>query len=140
MTGLSSKTWTTLSAKPGFPKKTENGYDVAACLEWKAANVKDRAPSGSLTDLKGEKLKEEVRLLRLKSAAQERKLIDRDEVRRLLLNISTRQRTILYEKFESDLPPKLDGQPATEARRLLQEAADSICDAMAGLVEEFEGA
>ena len=111
-----------------------------AYVEQNGLGQPGRKMGQSSVTLRDQKTEKEIERLDLIIAKEKRKLIDREEVRRLLLAISVRQRTILYQSCESDLPPKLDGLPASEARKLLRDMADGICDAMAGLVKEFEGA
>jgi len=111
-----------------------------AYVEQNGLGQPGRKMGQSSATLKDQKTEKEIERLDLIIAKEKRKLIDREEVRRLLLSISTRQRTILYEESDSTMPPKLDGQPASESRRLLREMADRICDVMADLVKEFEAA
>jgi len=137
--GVTAPTLRAWMAKPDAPNDT----DPDTWREYVAKNALGHSGpkmSQSSATLKDQKTEKEIERLDLIIAKEKRKLIDREEVRRLLLAISVRQRTILYQSCESDLPPKLDGLPASEARKLLRDMADGICDAMAGLVKEFEGA
>lgn len=116
---------------PGAPK----GTDLAEWQTWLAANKKNVLGSKELRD---ELRRHEIRLKKAQADAAERKAIPRDEVSKLLLNVATQQRSKLYQFLETEAPPKLDGLSAAEARPILREMADSICDTMAGLVEQFE--
>lgn len=89
-------------------------------------------------ELREEKLKWETELVKARVAREHRKVIDREEVNRLLLHIATRARTMLYQFLETEAPPKLDGMTAAQMRPILREMADSIADEMAGLVERFD--
>ena len=88
--------------------------------------------------MRDEKTKHEIELLKAKLNRENRKVIDRDEVNKLLLHLATRGRTMLYQFLETEAPPKLDGLGAAEMRPILREMADSIADEMADLVREFE--
>lgn len=138
MTSISGRQWREYCKRPGFPAKTERGYDVAACLAWKRDNVRARAEAGELGPLKEQKLEQEVRYLRLKGDREERRMIPRSEVDALLLHIATRQKTLLYQRLETELPPKLDGLSAAETRPILRKVADDICDEMRDLTAQFE--
>ena len=146
-------TWTELAQRLGFTargmrdwRKLPNAPDNTDPAEWTAfiegngLGTATNRPDASREELLKEKLRKDIEKIDIQNAKAKRLMIDREEVRRLLLAISVRQRTILYQSCESDLPPKLDGLPASEARKLLRDMADGICDAMAGLVKEFEGA
>jgi transcriptional regulator with XRE-family HTH domain len=89
-------------------------------------------------NLKDEKTRHEIELLKSKVAREQRRVIDRDEVNQLLLHIATRSRTMLYQFLETELAPKLDGMSAVQMRPILRETADSIADMQADLVEQFQ--
>lgn len=141
-------TWILLASKFGVSVQTikvwreRQGAPVTTNLtEWelfvkanKLGGIKETA-GGSLRD---EKTRHEIELLKAKIAKEHRRVIDRDEVSQILLHISTRARTKLYQFLETEAPPKLDGLPAVSMRPILREMADSICDEMADIVGQFE--
>ena len=88
--------------------------------------------------LRDEKTKHEIELLKAKVAKEQRRVIDREEVNQLLLHISSRAKTMLYQFLDTEAPPKLDGLGAAQMRPILREMADSIADEMAGVIERFE--
>ena len=118
----------------GAPK----GRDVE---EWKtfvmAHKLGARGPRTEGT-LKDEKTRHEIEILKAKLDREHRRVIDREEVNRLLLHIGTGARTDLYQFFETEAPPKLDGMSAAQMRPILREMADSICRKMADLIEQFQ--
>lgn len=102
---------------------------------------KPTPPSATLERLRQAKITEtEQRTMRLRreNAVAARKLVNRDDVDALLLQISSRQRVALYQKLETELPVKLDGLPAGAIRGVLRATADEICDVMADLVAAHE--
>lgn len=88
--------------------------------------------------LKDEKTRHEIELLKAKLDREHRRVIDREEVNRLLLHLSTGARTELYQFMETEAPPKLDGMSAAQMRPLLREMADTICGKMADLIAQFK--
>ena len=114
-----------------------SGTDLAAWSSWAENNRSRMAGSKELRD---EKTRQEIALLKAKLDREHRKVIERDEVNRLLLHISSQQRTRLYQFMDSEAAPKLDGMSAVQMRPILREFADSLCDTMAALVEDFEKA
>lgn len=92
---------------------------------------------GTPVGLREVKIQKEVELLDLKIKRQRAELIDRDEVANRFLHIATRQRAMLYQYLETELPPRMDGLPAAEGRPLLREVADKICEAMAEAMADF---
>lgn len=90
------------------------------------------------TELRDEKLRWEIELLKSKDAKEKRKLIPVEEVNSLLLHIATQGRTLLYQFMETEAPPKLDGMSAAQMRPILREYADTICQKMGDLIKDFE--
>ena len=90
-------------------------------------------------ELKDEKTRHEIELLKAKLDREKRLVIPTAEVTKLLLTVATQQRTKLYQFFETELPPRLDGMSAVQMRPILKEAADSISDVMSEEVERFNG-
>lgn len=115
------------------------GRDVAEWIAYRDANgLGEAGPKMDYKVLREAKLVEEIDLLRIKKAKERRKMIDRDEVNALHHHIAAQQRSALYQKMETELPPKLDGLPAAEIRVQLRNVADELCDIMATLVAKWE--
>lgn len=105
--------------------------------KWKAFKAERGLGKATGQDLKDEKIRHEIELLKAKVDREHRKVIDRDEVNRLLVHIGTDFRTMLYQFLETEAPPKLDGQSAAQMRPILREMADSILERAAGTIERF---
>jgi hypothetical protein len=117
----------------GAPK----GRDVE---EWKAFvaanNLGARGPkTGGV--LKDEKTRHEIEILKARLDREHRKVIDREEVNRLLLHIGTDLRTMLYQYLETEAAPKLDGMSAGQMRPILREMADAILGRASDTIARF---
>lgn len=143
-------TWVLLAAKFGVSVNTvhtvwrkredapkECNYEVWAEYV-KKHNLASQIRRLGGSELRDEKTKHEIELIKAKVAREQRRVIERGEVDQLLLHIATEGRTVLYNLMESELPPKLDGMGAAQMRPILREAADTIADRMAGLIERFK--
>ena len=81
-----------------------HGRDVGEWKEFiKTRTLKDGG------NLKEEKLKWEIELLRNRDARDKRLVIPADEVNTLLLHLSTQSRTILYQFMETEARPSWMG-------------------------------
>jgi hypothetical protein len=119
-------------------RKTPGAPSAPNLESWQKWAEENRTRMGGTKELRDEKTRHEIKLLKAKLDREERRVIPRDDVNRLHLDISTRQRSMLYQFMESELPPLLDGMSAVQMRPILRERADMICDAMADLVEKFD--
>lgn len=108
--------------------------------EWKKWAEANRHRLAGSKELRDEKTRHEIELLKAKLDREHRRVIPRDEVNRVLLHAATQSRTKLYQFLETEAPPKLDGLPASQMRPILREMADSVCDTMANIFEDFEKA
>ncbi len=145
--GLKALTWEELAGKLGCTRQAiavwrkRADAPLATDLEQWTDYVKKNDLGGRAKmpgNLKDEKTRHEIELLKAKLAREHRRVIDREEVNRLLLHLSTRSRTMLYQFLETEAPPKLDGLGAAQQRPILREMADSIADEMADLIGQFE--
>lgn len=89
-------------------------------------------------ELKEEKTRHEIELLKARIDREKRRVIPAEEVNALLLHLATGSRTLLYQFLETEAPPKLDGMSAAQMRPILREMADAICEKMADAIKEFE--
>lgn len=114
------------------------GKDIPAWLAYRDANgLGESGPKMAYKELREAKLVEEVALLKIKKAKEERRMIDRDEVDELLHHIAANQRSRLYQYLETELPPKCEGLTAAQLRPIFRAAADDVCDQMAALVARW---
>ncbi len=97
-----------------------------------------RGPRVGGSELKDEKTRHEIELIKARLAREKRLVIPADEVNTLLLHIATQSRTELYQFMETEAPPKLDGMSAAQMRPILREMADTICGKMEDMIKDFE--
>ena len=114
------------------------GTDAEAWKDYVKRNELGGREKQSAGSLKDEKTRHEIEILKARLDKEHRRVIDREEVNRLLLHLATDGRTMLYQFLETELPPKLDGMAAVQMRPILREVADSIADRMADLISQFE--
>lgn len=134
--GTTARQWVTYSKRPGFPAKTEKGYDLAALAAWKAENVGHKSDA-TLKAAKAEKLAEEIALLRLRRAKEERKYVSIDDVNELHRTMALKLRALLYSKLENEMPPKLAGCDALTIRKYGRALADELVKTLSGEVEKW---
>jgi transcriptional regulator with XRE-family HTH domain len=89
-------------------------------------------------ELKDDKLRHEIELLKARLAREQRAVIPAAEVNTLLLHVATSSRTLLYQFMETEAAPKLAGMDAAQMRPMLREMADTICEKMGDLIKDFE--
>lgn len=123
---------------PGAPKTP----DLA---QWKEFMEENNLGSGvgnktgrGREKLLEEKLVEEIKLLRIKNAKEQRTVVDRDAVDAMLLRVGSLMKPVLYHKFERELPPKALGRTADEIAMIGREMADDICDIFQRGLEEWK--
>lgn len=107
-------------------KDVGNGADASsasAYLKWKSDN-EIRAPrktpgNTTLSQLREEKIRKEIELLTERHLAQQRdnrvragELVERAIVREDMTKAANKAVAVMVQKFETELPPKLDGAPA----------------------------
>lgn len=116
------------------------GIDVT---EWRAfiakhgLGTRGNHQGATKTELAERKLRAESRLLEIKIAKEERRLIDAKDVDSFLLFLSSRLKSVLYQTFQTELPPKLAGLDVAEVRRMSREGADLVLLSMQTLQDEW---
>lgn len=131
--GVSNQTLTAWRAKPGAPTDTDpEAWEAFVREHGLGAKVESGAALA-----RRQKTELETELLKAKLAKEQRRVIDREEVSRLMLRIATEQRSLLYQLLETELPPKCDGMTAGQMRPIMRDAADAICEKMAPLVDQL---
>lgn len=138
--GTTARQWITYSKRPGFPKKTDQGYDLSALATWKAENVRARSGDGDLAARKAAKLDLEAELLRLRIEKEKRLSVLRSEVDELHGRMAMKLRAFLYAKLENEMPPKFAGCDALTLRRYGREMADQIVDTLAKDIDQWNTA
>lgn len=142
LTGLSDRRHRQLAREGYFPPPIDSVYQLGPTITGMFRYYREigQRRSGTQAELKEEKLRWETELLQTKVAREKRKAVDKAEVDRLLLHLGTRIKTILYERLETEAPPKLDGLPASAQRPILRSMADEVIDEMADIIDKFEDA
>jgi len=141
LTGLTDRRHRQLALEGWFPPPKSAEYLLAPTLQglFKYYREKATRQGGTLLEKKGVKMDKDIKLADLKIAREERKLIDRDEVIARFQHVGSRQRMILFQALETELPPRLDGMAAAQIRPILRDTADAICremaDSMGGFAE-----
>jgi hypothetical protein len=113
--------------RPGAPQdksfRAWKEYLAKEGIGHHASKKKDAAEKGRNLALKNE-------LLELQIAKVKGEMIPRSEVGEMLLMLITRQKAILYQSMENELPVSCAGLPIAESRVKHRDAADRICDEM----------
>ena len=144
-------TWTELGKQLGVTrqtvyewKKLPGAPTTPDVTQWKAfaaenqlGLVGNRVGKGRESLLE-EKLVEEIKLLRIRNAKENRTVVDREAVDAMLLRVGSLMKPVLYHKLERELPPKAAGRAADEIAMLGREMADDICDIFRQGLEEWK--
>ena len=101
-----------------------------AFIEVMELGISSNRMSKSREELIKEKLTKENRLLEIKIAEAEKKMVSRAAVDALLLHVSTLAKATMYPALERELPPKVAGRTAEEVSLIGREMADRICEQM----------
>lgn len=130
-----------------FGKWRKSFPDAPAGIEveaWRAfiakhgLGTKGNFQSESKAALAERKLRAESRLLEIKIAKEERRLIDAGDVDSFPLFLSSRLKSSLYQTFQTELPPKTAGLDVAEVRRLNREGCDLLMVSMQTLQEDWQ--
>lgn len=129
-----------LLAKPGAPAPDRRKrYLIREVVAFVAANRE----GNHLDNLRGARLREvQLRCIKLErelsTAAGD--VVSLAEINSIFGHLAVTLKTKLFAGLETDLPPKLDGQPAVAMRPILREFGDSLCDVMAEAADRFNKA
>jgi hypothetical protein len=123
-------------ARPGAPSPDKGKrYDPAAV----ASFVGQQKEDGGIDTLRAARLTE-IKLrcegLRRQLARDDKQVMMISEVNKLLQQVGVKLRYALLTGTETELPPKLDGLPAMEARRILRDWCDDVFRAMQGAIDQ----
>lgn len=97
----------------------------------------------SYAELREEKIKEEIRLLKLKAQREEGKTLAHEDVRGYLARLSAKWDQLLTLKLETEIPARLVGKDIVAARaeaRAVHDEIREICNAgIVGAEKEIAG-
>lgn len=139
LTGLSDRRHRQLAKEGYFPPPVDSVYQLAPTITGMFRHYRElgQRRSGTQAELKEEKTKHEIALLKAKLDREEKRVYDADEVHRVFMHIGTDIKGEITRLMESELPPKLDGLPAVQMRPILRDATVTILNRVAGTVERF---
>lgn len=116
----------------GAPKTSPEDY-----VTWLQANEQREPRKGKgnpgLAALREQKLTEEIAVLKIKKAQGEAalaeqagRLVEIEKVHDQSRRVFAKVRAVLTQKFETELPPKLDGCPAVDIAEANRKALDEV--------------
>ena len=79
----------------------------------------------------------ETRLIRIKIAKEERKLIDAELVENFHLFAAARLKSAIYQLFATELPPKTANSELSDVRKINREACDALCLSMQATFDQW---
>lgn len=109
----------------GFPAKTKKGFDLAACDLWHATNIKKRDGVATLAELDRQKKLEDIRAKKRENEVAEGKLIEREQVERDVLAMTSRARTVLL-RIPGTIGSKIGNDAEQISRAIVQEALQEL--------------
>jgi hypothetical protein len=121
--------------RDGFP----HGEDAAAVKLWADRNGLGRLKDSTLSELKAELMREQIRLARAKNEREAGDVIDRDVVEAMLVTLGQKLDLLLRLKLEVELGPRVAGKSAAEANVEGGEILAEIRDVINSNVAKFEG-
>jgi len=131
--GITRRTLTTWRKMTGAPKPLANGqYDVAAWREFvRSKGLKGGGePVGNQEALKARKLLAEIEEKELRLAIRRGDYVPIEKVRVEGTTLVGRAIAILRAKFESELPPILQGKDAIDIQKECAKAIDEVCQVL----------
>lgn len=88
-------------------------------------------------DLMAAKTAADTKLVLIKIAKEERKLVPADQVENFHLFAASRLKSALYQVFATELPPKTANSDTSEVRKANRDACDAICLSMQSTFDEW---
>ena len=140
LTGLTDRRHRQLAADGYFPAPVESMYQMDATVTgifrfYREHNARTKE---KLVNTKDEKTQKEIRLLDMKIEEQERQSVKRSEVSKLLLQVSSKQKAVLFAALEREYPGKVVGRTASEISAHGRALADRLCEVFAREVEQWQ--
>ncbi len=138
--GFDEKSLRRWELRPDAPKER----DVETWRAYIEAQALAKGATGkSYAELKEDKLREEIDLLRLKKSKEEGRTVAVENVRDYLSRLAAKWDQLLLQKLEVEIPARLLGKTIVEARaeaRAVHDEIREICNAgIVGAKDEIEG-
>ncbi len=121
--------------RDGYP----HGKDAEAVKEWADKNGLGRLKDSTLSELKAELMREQIRLARARNEREAGDVIDRDVVEAMLVTLGQKLDLLLRLKLEVELGPRVAGKSAAEANVEGGEILAEIREVINSNVAKFEG-
>lgn len=139
LSGLSDRRHRQLAGDGYFPPPIESQYQLVPTISglFRYYREHNQRTKERLVDTKDIKSQRETRLIDLKIAQIERKSIDKAEVNKLLLHVSSQQKAVLFAALEREMPGKCVGKTASEIARFGRELGDRLCAIFTRAIEEW---
>jgi hypothetical protein len=140
MSGLTHRRHVQLAADGYFPPCEEMVWQLQPTLTgmfryYREHNTRTKE---KLVNTKDEKTQKEIRLLDMKIEEQERQSVKRSEVSKLLLQVSSKQKAVLFAALEREYPGKVVGRTASEISAHGRALADRLCEVFAREVDQWQ--
>ena len=121
--------------RDGFP----HGGDADAVKVWADRNGLGRLKDSTLSELKAELMREQIRLARSKNAREAGDAIDREVVEAMLVTLGQKLDLLLRLKLEVELGPRVIGKNAAEANVEGGVILQEIREVINANIAKFEG-
>jgi len=121
--------------RDGFP----HGQNADAVKAWADRNGLGRLKDSTLSELKAELMREQIRLARAKNEREAGDVIDREVVEAMLVTLGQKLDLLLRLKLEVELGPRVAGKNAAEANVEGGEILQEIREVINGNIAKFQG-
>ncbi len=140
LSGLTHRRHLQLASDGFFPAPVEMTWQLEPTIQglfryYREHNTRTKE---KLVNTKDEKTQKEIRLLDMKIEEQERQSVKRSEVSKLLLQVSSKQKAVLFAALEREYPGKVVGRTASEISAHGRALADRLCEVFAREVDQWQ--
>ena len=111
--------------RPDAPKTLDEG-EWRAFIERNELGTAGNRNEPGYNEARTQSLIWQTKLIKIRVAKEQRKLIPADEVDSFLLFLASRIKSGVYQSFCQEAAPKLPGLDVTDIRRMLRESADVL--------------
>ncbi len=146
-----AKTWDELAAALKVSRQTlaswrnkhEDAPDTMRVADWAAFRKKrglgivGNRVGKDREEILADKAAAETRLIRIKIAKEERKLIPADQVENFHLFAASRLKSAIYQLFATELPPKTANSDLADVRKANRDACDTLCMSMQATFDQW---